>query len=291
MKVAFIGLGRMGSSIASNVVEGGVALTVWNRTRSKAEPLAAAGAVIADTPYDAVREADVVLTSLMDDKSILDVLEGEKGLLAGLRPGATHACLTTISPQFGDELARRHQAAGSRYVSAPVLGRPNVAAAGQLVSFLSGDPEGIAAVQPVAATYSKSVQVLPGPASVANSAKLCLNYNAVSLIELFGETYAFAEASGVDTMVIKDFYDSVFAHPGIRHYVENVLDRHFDAAGGFEMTAGLKDVTLMLNAAKAVNTRLEIGEIASRKLQAAIDRGWHHRDWSALTEITRPPRA
>jgi 3-hydroxyisobutyrate dehydrogenase-like beta-hydroxyacid dehydrogenase len=289
VKVAFIGLGRMGGAIAANVLKGGFALSVWNRTRSKCEALAAAGAAIAETPFAAARSADVVLTSLMDDRSILDVLEGEKGILAGLQRGATHACLTTISPTFADRLALLHSTAGSRYVSAPVSGRPNVAAAGQLVSYLAGDAEGIEAVRPVALTYSKSVNVVPGPARVANSIKLAMNFNAVALIELIGETYAFAEASGVDTKVIEEFYDAVFAHPGIKHYVHGILHRHFDAAGGFSMTGGLKDVTLMLAAAKAVGTPLEIGEIVSKKMHTAIDRGWKDRDWSALTEITRPP--
>lgn len=289
LKAAFIGLGRMGSAIAGNVLKGGVALTVWNRTPSKCEPLSAGGAVVAPTPYDAVRDADVILTSLMDDRSILDVLEGPAGMLAGMRRGATHACLTTISPKFADQLAAMHAAAGLRYVSAPVLGRPNVAAAGQLISYLAGDPEGIEAARPVVSTYCKTVHALAGPASVANSVKLCLNYNAVSLIELFGETYAFAEASGVDASIIEGFYDSVFAHPGIRHYVHSILHREFDSAGGFAVTAGLKDVKLMLDAAKAANVRLDIGEVAFQKLGAAIERGWQDRDWSSLTEIGRPP--
>ncbi len=286
-KVAFIGLGRMGSAIASNILKHGIPLTVWNRTRSKCAPLVAQGALIADSPAEAVREADLLLTSLMDDRSILDVLQGEHGALAGLQRGNTHACLATISPTFAEELTKLHIAAGSRYVSAPVVGRPDTAAAGQLTSLLAGDPESIAVVSSVASAYSKVLRVVAGPASAANTVKLCLNYTAVALIEMFGEVYAFAEACGVKPVIIEEFYQQAFNHPALKLYATRILHRNFDSTDGFSLAGGLKDVSLMVDAANAVGAELEIGKIALEKLRAAIERGWAERDWSALTEITR----
>lgn len=286
-KVAFIGLGRMGAAIASNILKHGIPLTVWNRTRSKCAPLEAQGALIADSPAEAGREADLLLTALMDDRAILDVLHGEHGALAGLQTGKTHACLATISPGFADELAKLHAATGLRYVSAPVVGRPDAAAGGQLTSLLAGDPEGIVLASSVASAYSKFVRVVDGPASAANTVKLCLNYTAVTLIEMFGEVYAFAEATGVNPATIEEFYQQVFNHPAIRQYANKILHRNFDSTDGFSMTGGLKDVSLMVDAAKAVGAELEIGKIVLVKLRAAIERGWAERDWSALTEITR----
>ena len=125
-KIALIGLGRMGSGIAANIVKHGMELTVWNRTASKMAPLVAMGAKAAESAKQAAAAADIVVTSLMDDKSIIGTLNGEDGILAGLRPGSSHLCVTTISPDFADELTRIHSEHGSYYVSGPVVGRPSV---------------------------------------------------------------------------------------------------------------------------------------------------------------------
>ena len=286
-RIALIGLGRMGSAIGSNLLKHAMPLTVWNRTRSKCDALAAQGAAVAATAAEAARGADLLLTSLMDDRSVLDVLQGEHGVLAGLSPGKTHACLTTISPGCAETLTRLHGAAGSRYVSAPVLGRPDAAAAGQLTSLLAGDPASMPLVRSVASAYSRLVRVLEGPAATANTVKLCLNYTIVSLIELFGEVYSFAEASAVNPAVIEEFYQQAFAHPAIKVYASKILQRDFDAKDGFALRAGLKDVSLMLDAAHGVGAELAIGSIIRDRLRAALEQGWAERDWSAFTEIIR----
>jgi len=286
-RVAFIGLGRMGAAIAACVLRSGMELTVWNRTPGKCEPLRAMGASVANTPRQAAADAEVVLTSLMDDQSILDVLQGEQGVLAGLRRAYVHACLTTISPTFANGLARMHAAAGSRYVSAPVLGRPDSAAKAQLVSLLSGDSEAMESVIEVASTYSRAVRVVEGPAGSANSAKLCLNYSVVCLIETIGEAYSLAEASGVNPSLINDFYQEMFAHPALKLYGNKILSRDFHSGDGFSLTAGLKDVTLMLDAARENGVALDIGKVVLDKMRIAIERGLGDSDWSVLTEATR----
>jgi 3-hydroxyisobutyrate dehydrogenase-like beta-hydroxyacid dehydrogenase len=277
----------MGSGIGANLLKHGIPLTVWNRTRSKCALLEAQGAAVATTAAEAARGADLLLTSLTDDRSVLDVLQGPQGVLAGLQPGKTHACLATISPGCAETLTRLHAAAGSRYVSAPVVGRPDAAAAGELTSLLAGDPGSVPLVRTVASAYSRLVRVLEGPAATANTVKLCLNYTIVSLIELFGEVYAFAEASGVDPAVIQEFYQQAFAHPAIKLYATKILQRDFDSKEGFDLRAGSKDVSLMLDAAQAVGAELAIGSIVMERLRAALQQGWAERDWSALTEITR----
>ncbi len=286
-RIAFIGLGRMGSGIASSILRRGMDVTVWNRTESKIQPLVAAGAQSAKTAKQAVANADIVVTSLMDDKSILETLNGENGILAGLNPGKTHLCVTTISPTFADELTRLHSAHGSYYVSGPVLGRPDAALAGELISYLAGDERGIKSARPVAETYSKSVQVVTGPASAANTIKLCINYFVVSLIEIIGEVYTFAEKSGADSSIVNEFYQAAFAHPALKMYGNKVLSRDFQSKGGFSMTGGLKDVTLVLQAAKLRGSQLDVGSIVQEKMNAAIDAGMSDLDWSAFTEITR----
>jgi 3-hydroxyisobutyrate dehydrogenase-like beta-hydroxyacid dehydrogenase len=116
--VAFIGLGNMGSNIAQCILKAGFDLTVWNRTVSKMQPLVEQGAKQAVSAKEATSGADVVVTSLMDDQSILDNLQAENGILAGLRPGAVHVCVMTISPRCADELEQIHKKHGSFYVAA-----------------------------------------------------------------------------------------------------------------------------------------------------------------------------
>src|SRR5271165_2005101 len=126
-KVAFIGLGNMGAGMAGRILGMGHDLTVWNRTPAKANSLVADGARLAPSPAAAVKEADVVITSLMDDASVLEMVEGV--LLKAMKAGAVHLCATTISPDCADTLSGLHGKAGTRYVSGPVVGRPDAAAA------------------------------------------------------------------------------------------------------------------------------------------------------------------
>src|SRR5262249_59373567 len=109
-RVACIGLGRMGGGIARNTQKGGFRLVVYNRTAAKAEPLVHAGARLAGSPREAAVGADVVVTSLMDDRSVLDVLEGPDGILAGLARAAIHIGTTTASPRCTREVVALHAA-------------------------------------------------------------------------------------------------------------------------------------------------------------------------------------
>lgn len=288
MNVAFIGLGNMGSAIAGCVLKAGHELTVWNRTAAKTESLAARGAKVASSPAQAVRDAEVVITSLMDDKSVVDVVKAAEGILAGLKPGAVHICVTTISPDCAEELAGLHAGHGSHFVAGPVVGRPDAAAAGQLTSLLAGDAKAVEMVTPVCRSYSTAIKVVSSRPAVASSLKLCINYNLISMIEMIGETYVLAEKCGVPLEAMRDFYqESLFAHPALKMYAEKLRARDFGGRGGFVMKGGLKDVSLMISTAGSAGVQLEIGQIAKRKLEAGIAAGMGETDWSAIYEITR----
>lgn len=286
MKVGFIGLGKMGSAIAGNIARRGFDLTVWNRSPGKMDPLLALGAKAAASARAAAQGNDVIITSLMDDQSVLQTLEEKDGLLAGMKPGSIHLCVTTISPSLAANLAARHKAHGTLYVSGPVMGRPDVAAEGRLLTYLAGDPVAMAAVLPVVESFSQTVRLVSARACDANMVKLGINYSIVALIELMGEVYAFTEKNGIAAAILKDFYQSVLAHPGLKQYAGNILAREFPA-GGFAMNGGLKDVKLMLDAAAQSGAPLKMGSIIKAKMETAIAEGMGERDWSAIYEITR----
>ena len=128
--IGFVGLGQMGRAMAERLGQAGHQLRVWNRTRERAEGIQ--NATVCATPREAASGAAVVLSSLADDGAVRAVVYGADGVLAGLGEGSPHAGLSTISPALGRELAERHSAAGRVFVSAPVVGRPDAAAHGQL---------------------------------------------------------------------------------------------------------------------------------------------------------------
>src|ERR1700686_1483666 len=124
LSVACVGLGRMGSGIARNIQNAGFRLTVFNRTTEKMKPLVEAGATAAGTPREAATSADIVVTNLMDDASVLSAMSGDNGILAGMRPDAIHIGTTTISPSLSSRLGELQGVQGSHYGAGPAAGRP-----------------------------------------------------------------------------------------------------------------------------------------------------------------------
>ncbi len=285
-RLAFIGLGRMGAAIAHNLLQAGFRLTVYNRTAAKMQPLIAAGAGGAHSPREAVGGAEVVLTSLMDDQSVLDVVTGSDGVLAGLAPGAIHIGTSTVSPGCATRLRDMHAAHGSTYIAGPVVGRPDAADAGQLQTFVAGDAQAIARCASVFAAYTAATFNLGSEPRLASSMKLAMNYIVVSLVELMGQVYAFAERSGIDLEFVNLMLAAVLGPPALKDYATRVRTRRFEPAG-FELLAGLKDVQLMLQASTETRVALPYASVVRDKLLAAIAHGLEHKDWSAMYEITR----
>jgi 3-hydroxyisobutyrate dehydrogenase-like beta-hydroxyacid dehydrogenase len=288
MNIAILGLGRMGSGMAARLAKTGEhKLAVWNRTPGKMLPLAELGARAAADPAEAVYGAELVITSLMDDNSVEALFSDQGATLPAMHPGAIHLCVTTISPGCASRLEALHAAHGGRYVSGPVVGRPDAAAAGKLVQFLAGDPSAVTAVEPVCRTFAEQVMRLPGPASAANSQKLCVNFFVAALIEVMGECFTLGEKLGVPRESLAFFMGKCLPLPGIKVYVEKILKRETDSGLGFTMNGGRKDLTLMLDAAASVQCPVDIATVIADKLDDAIAQSMGDLDWSAIQEITR----
>jgi 3-hydroxyisobutyrate dehydrogenase-like beta-hydroxyacid dehydrogenase len=282
--VACIGLGRMGSGIAGNIQKHGFPLTVHNRTSGKSKPFASAGAQVARTPREAAASAEIVVTNLMDDASVLGTMTGENGILAGMRPDSIHIGTTTISPGLSTRLAALHEAQGSHYIAGPVAGRPDAAAAGKLITFLAGKPEPIERSRQVIAAYADRIIPMGEDPAVAMSMKLVGNFMVASIIEMIGQVYVFAEKRGVDPAIITNMFKQFM--PATSEYVERISSRNFDNAG-FTLDGGLKDITLILAAAAEVQAPLPYASIIRDKCLAAQAQGKSQLDWSVLTEISR----
>lgn len=284
LSVACIGLGRMGSGVASNIQKAGFPLAVHNRSAGKMKPFIDAGAKGGASPREAAAGADVIVTNLMDDASILEMMHGENGILAGLRPGAIHVGTTTNSPRLSARLAALHAQHGSHYIAAPVLGRPDAAAAGKLFTFVAGKPEAIERARPVIEAYAPRVIVVGEDAALANSMKLVANFMVASLLELIGEAYVFAESRGVDATLLTGMFKQFM--PAATEYIDRISARDFERAG-FTLDGGAKDVTLILEAAAEVHAPLSYASVLRDKCLAAKALGMGQFDWSCLTEISR----
>ncbi|MGZ3455051.1 MAG: NAD(P)-dependent oxidoreductase [Polyangiales bacterium] len=282
MKIAFIGLGHMGMAMATRLLAAGHELVVYNRTRSKAEPLIERGATLAISPADAVRDADVLVTMLADDTAIESVLYGENGAAASLRRGCLHVSSSTISPECSARIAKNHAAAGQRYVAATVFGRPEAAARGELVVVAAGAPEALEAARPIFDVVGKQTRVVGDAPEKANVVKLAINFVLATMLETLGEAYALVESHGVaDDDLLAVLGDSLLGSPALRAYAKKIADRSFDEAG-FRLALGAKDVRLAVEAAERAAVPMPIGSVLRDRFVAAIAEGFGDRDWAAV---------
>jgi 3-hydroxyisobutyrate dehydrogenase-like beta-hydroxyacid dehydrogenase len=285
--VGFIGLGRMGSGIAQNIQRAGFGLVVYNRTLEKTRPFVAAGATAAGTPRQVAAAADFVVTSLMDDRSVLDCVTGDAGILAGMRPGAVHIGTTTVSPNLSARLGRLHAEHGTHYLAAPVGGRPDWAAAGKLLTFVAGEPEVIERCRPLLQSYTADIIEMGEDPAVAASMKLAGNFFVACLLDALGQMFVFAEKRGVNPEIVSNMFKAIMPHPGVQHYLDKIRTRNFSGDAGFTLEGGLKDLQLMLDAAAEARVTLPSANIIRDHCITALAHGMKDRDWSSFTEAVR----
>ncbi|NBB13236.1 NAD(P)-dependent oxidoreductase [Pseudomonas sp. SLFW] len=290
MKIGFLGLGNMGQAIAANLLKGGHELVVWNRSPKATEPLVALGAKAATEPAQAFA-VDVAFSIFADDKALRSVLL-DSGLLQQLKGPLIHVNMATISVEFADELAALHKAQGVDYIAAPVLGRPNVAAAAQLNILAAGPEQAIAKVQPLFDLIGRKTWPLGEKASAANAMKLAANFMIVSAVQAVSEAAVLVTRHGLAS---KDFVDlisnTIFPGPVYAGYGGLIGERRYEPAA-FKAVLGLKDVDLVLAAAQQVSVEMPTAERVRANLQDAVDHGQGEMDLAVLAEVEerRNPR-
>jgi 3-hydroxyisobutyrate dehydrogenase-like beta-hydroxyacid dehydrogenase len=284
MNVGFIGLGSMGSPMAENLLKAGHTVTAYNRTRARAEALAAKGAQVAATPAEACR-GDAVITILADDAALEEIALGAGGILASLRPGAVHIGMSTISVALSARLAQEHARAGSVYVAAPVFGRPEAAAAAKLFVVAAGPAAEMARCQPLFDTMGQKTFNVGEKACAANVVKLTGNFMLAAAVESLGEALALVRKHGLDpAQFLELITSSVFTAPFYKIY-GSIMVREAYQPAGFKLPLALKDVRLMLAAGEAAGVPLPIASLVRDHAIAAIARGYGEWDWSAVAKI------
>jgi 3-hydroxyisobutyrate dehydrogenase-like beta-hydroxyacid dehydrogenase len=285
MNIGFIGLGNMGSGMARNLLRAGHALTGYNRTRSRAESLAAEGAQIAASPAEAARDAEAVITMLADDAALEGVVFGRDGILGALPRGAVHISMSTVSPALSRRLAEAHAGAGQAFVAAPVLGRPEAAAAAKLIIIAAGAEPEVARCQPLFGAMGQKTIAVSADPPAANVIKLCCNFFIVSIIESLGESFALARKSGIEAgKLLEVLTGTPITAPLVSSYGGIIANEKYSPAG-FRLKLGLKDVRLVLGAGDAAGCPLPFASILRDNFLAAMARGYGDLDWSAIAKL------
>lgn len=285
MKAGFVGLGAMGQGMARSLVRAGHEVTVWNRTRERAEALAKDGAKVAATPAEAAR-AGVVFTMVAEDRALEAVVSGPDGVLAGLPRGGVHVSASTIGVDTAERLAREHEEAGRHLVSAPVFGRPDAAAAAKLVVVAAGPDAAIETARPLLQALGPKLFVLGRSPAQANVVKLAGNFLITAVIEGLAESMAFVAKAGVEKQQFLDvLLGSMFDAPVYRNYGKILLEQRFSPPG-FALPLGVKDNRLLLQAGEKLAVPLPLASLIRDRMVAALARGWADQDWSSIARIS-----
>ncbi len=279
MRIAFLGLGKMGSAVARLLVDKGYSLTIWNRTPAAAQPLEERGATVASSPAEAVHEAQAVFTMVHDDSALEDIFF-KLGALDALPQGAVHVSLSTISVALAEKLEAEHSTRGHGFVGAPVFGRPDVAAEGKLWLAVAGLPDTLSEITPVLQVFSRGMTVVSDRPSLALVVKLGGNFLITAMIASLSEGITYAEAHGIDpALFLETVNNALFQSPFYANYGKVMLAPPAEAAATVEL--GVKDTRLFREAAKETATRTPLADIFQQQLNAAFDNGGAQDDWAA----------
>ena len=284
MKVGLIGLGNMGSGMAASLLKGGHDVTVYNRTPSKAQALVGQGARYAAQVADACR-GEAVITMLADDVAVESVVFGDAGVIKNLARGAIHISSSTISVTLSEKMAAEHAASGQWFVSAPVFGRPEAAAAAKLFITAAGAPDAVDACMPLFESIGQRTFRFGDNAPDANLIKLSGNFLISSVIEALGEALALVGKAGLDQHQYVDFLTStLFNAPVYKTYGGLIADKKFVPAG-FAAPLGFKDNRLVLAAAEKLRVPLPLASLIYNRFLTLLARGGESLDWSAFSQL------
>jgi 3-hydroxyisobutyrate dehydrogenase-like beta-hydroxyacid dehydrogenase len=281
MKIGFIGIGRMGSAMAANLVKAGHEVTVFNRTPGKSGPLVALGAQEAATLAGACR-GKAVITMLADDEAASNITLDSGGLVENLPKGAIHLSMSTISVAMSKRLAQAHAQSGQRYVAAPVFGRPDMAAQAKLFIVAAGDPAALDACKSVFDVLAQKTSTIGAEPSAANLVKLTANFLQAAVIESLGEAIALIGKAGIDRRAYVDLLTStIFTAPAYKIYGPLIAAGTFGPAA-FAAPLGYKDIRLGLAEAETLRVPMPLASLLHDRFLRLFAQGGDNLDWSAI---------
>jgi 3-hydroxyisobutyrate dehydrogenase len=280
--VAVLGTGIMGAPMARNLASSGLKVTVWNRTREKAEALADARIDVADSAAAAARDSDAVITMLADGPAVRGVVEGDEPVLEAMAHDAIWAQMSTVGIEATSELAGLARDAGIAFVDAPVLGTKQPAEAGELIVLASGPAEALERCEPIFDAVGSRTENL-GEAGGGTRMKLVLNSWVLSLTAGLAETISVAETLGVDPRRFLDVIDGGPTNAGYAQLKgEMMIDGTYEAS--FPLRLARKDADLVLQASEREGASLPIVDALERSFARAEELGHGEEDMAAVHE-------
>jgi 3-hydroxyisobutyrate dehydrogenase len=279
-ELGYIGLGVMGGGIARRLLAAGHAVTGWNRTKEKAEPLVAEGLRWADTPRAVAEQSEVVFTMVTNTAAVQAVTDGPDGILAGLRPGTVYVDMSTASPANSRALAARVADAGAAMLDAPVSGSVITLEEGKLSVMVGGDAEVVERVRPVLEAIGPKV-IHVGPNGAAVTMKIASNLSLAVQMLAFSEGVLLAEKSGIPReKAVEALLSSVIASPMVTYRGPFVLEQPEEA--WFDVNMMQKDMNLALELGRELDVPLPTTAITNELLTTARGMGFEHRDFAVL---------
>lgn len=285
--VALVGAGRMGAAMVARLAGAGYEVTLFNRTRTRAEEVAGqTGARVAGTPAEAAGAAGTVLVSLADDDAVSAVYHGEQGLAAGLCPGAVVLEMSTIAPGTVRALEPLVTGGGASLLDAPVSGSVPLVQQGELTVLVGGDPDALDRARPALSSFSRRVFHL-GALGAGATVKLAVNSIVHALNQAVAEALVLAERAGVDRAAAYQVFASGAAGAPFVQYKQDAFLHPESAPVAFALDLVAKDLELITALAAQVDARMDLNAAGRALVEEALAAGYGDRDMSALADLLR----
>ena len=282
MKVAFIGLGRMGKGMARRILDAGHVLTVYDQNAEQMKAFEEAGAKIADSVAAVTEDSEVVITMLPSDEALHGLAHSCDGLIMSMPKGMIHMAMGTHGVDLIRSLTRDHHEAGQSLVAGTVLGRPDLAASGQLTMVPGGPADILEFLRPLFEVLGKQTFIAGNNPETATVVKIAHNFILGCAIEAMGEGVALVSKHGGEpSLLLEVLTQGLFGAPAYEIYGKIIVDQLYDNVGA-SAHIGLKDMNLALAAAEVVNMPLPSANVMRDRLLGAIAHGDGDRDWAIV---------
>jgi 3-hydroxyisobutyrate dehydrogenase-like beta-hydroxyacid dehydrogenase len=287
MKVGVIGLGAMGSGMVPRLLAAGHAVTGWNRSTDKAKELMKAGMAVAATPRAVASGCEVVLSIVTDARAVSSVALGTDGIIAGLRPGAVYADMSTIGPDASRAIAAEFRLKGLAMLDAPLSGSPVTLAQGNASVMVGGDKAAFDRAEPVLRAIGPKVTHIGGN-GLAVQMKISVNLLLMVEVIAFGEAVALAEKGGVAREIAVDaILKSVAASPVLGYRGPFILEGKMPEVPLADVTLQQKDMLLALDLGRKLGSPVPLAAAANEMMNACRGLGIDHRDFVTAHEVYR----
>jgi len=279
-RIAYLGLGIMGSGMATNLLKAGYPVTVWNRSPESCKPLVEQGATQAQTPAQAVQNADVIIYCLSNEQAIEDVVFGQDGILSNVQSGQIAIDTSTVHPDTSHREATAYAKKNVEFLDAPVFGSKNEAISGGLWLVVGGKQEVFERVKPILQTFSASAHYL-GDTGKGASMKLIGNSIVATQIAALGEAMVLATKAGLNPKDVLDVLHLVdFRSPLFDGVGKTLINRDFTTS--FALKHLLKDANLIARLAQDLNSPMPAAAMVRETIKAAVNQGWGEENATAF---------